>query len=345
MATPTIIDSTSMFCGFVSDTQTPLERWKYYIQQGLFANELHPPLYDGLMVPLVLVLSVIGHSLLYAYGSDWFCTRYISSFKKKIFNSDNERRDWNSRFVSNIHAVLSSLIALYCLFTVYWPTSSNNGILSKSTSSCLFLLAYSTGYFIYDLFIVASNYPHLGGMETIIHHTVSLVALIGSAVWEKCVVLLVVMMLTEISTPFVNQRYFLSKCGMKSSKMYTYNGLLMWLSFGIVRMSSVFYLPYLMFSDSQTWCSFPFGWIIGVSIMVFSISALNIYWFYKITSGLIQVVMGTAPSKNAPSTSTSVPEKTADQDKLTIEVNMSDDEELDDQTVTTLPLISRSKKE
>ncbi|KAG2386961.1 hypothetical protein C9374_001996 [Naegleria lovaniensis] len=334
--------SSSYLCGFISEAQSPLERWRSYVQQGLFSNELHFLSYRGYMIPIVMVLSMAFHSLLYYVLSDWFSKKYSSTFRKKIFNSELDRKEWNSRMVSNVHAVIATVLSFYCLFSVYLPTDNYNGILAKSAPICTFLLTYCAGYFLYDLIIVAADYPHLGGMETILHHTTSFVALIGSMLWEKCVVLLVLMLFTEISTPFVNQRYFLSKCNMKSTKLYAYNGILMWASFGIVRISFCFYMPYIILADSLTWCSFPIGWIIGVWIMVISISLLNIIWFYKITSGLIQVLFAKPVTTrnlddSTPSTSTAKNEDTK-------EAHTDSEDEADDvseATSTTLPLVSR----
>ncbi|EFC38785.1 predicted protein [Naegleria gruberi] len=337
--------SSAAVCGFIDSKNGLLSsfvnRWSWYVNEGVFSTPDHPPQNFGLLLPVMSVLSLIFHSLMYAYGSDWFSKKYSTTFKKKIFGEEKERREWNSRIVSNIHAILSSLISLYCIVFVYLP-SPNVGILSLSDRSCIFLIGYCVGYFLYDLYIVARNYPHLGGMETVLHHSISIVALLGSAVWEKCIVLMVIMMFTEISTPFVNQRYFFSKCNMKDSKLYAYNGILMWLTFGIVRISFCFYIPHLVWEDSETWCSFPLGWIILVTLMIGSICILNIFWFYKITMGLVQVVFAKKQPSSVPSTSSTpstpdrinVKEKKCDEDD-------DDERELDEKVATTLPLIRR----
>ncbi|KAL9650834.1 hypothetical protein ABK040_001884 [Willaertia magna] len=294
-------ESSSSLCGFISDQYSPLERYRQYVQQGWFSNDIHYPSYSGFLVPITIIGSLIFHAFCYLILADIISKKLSSTFRKKIFYDHKERKEWNSRVVSNIHAIITSIVSLYCLMTVYWSDHNEDkstSLLSRKSNACFFLLSYSVGYFIYDLIIVITNYPHLGGIETVLHHSVSIIALLSSSVWEECIVILVYMELTEISTPFVNQRYFFSLTDMRSSKLYVYNGLAMWLSFGIVRISLCFYLPYLFWTESKTMCTYPLGWIIGIQVLFCTISGLNIYWFYKITTGLINIAFGGGSGKN-----------------------------------------------
>lgn len=50
---------------------------------------------------------------------------------------------------------------------------------------------------------------------------------------------------TELTTPFVNQRWFFEQAGLKESRLYVINGALMWLSWFVIRIGFVFYAFYL----------------------------------------------------------------------------------------------------
>ncbi|EFC48614.1 predicted protein [Naegleria gruberi] len=337
--------TSGALCGFY-DTNNGLisnfvNRWSWYANNGAFTSPRYPPKNFGLLLPVVSVLSLIFHSLIYYYGADWFSKKYSTTFKKKIFGDEKARREWNSRIVSNVHAIISSLFSLYCIVFVFLPAPYER-ILSISNNSCICLIGYGIGYFLYDLFIVTRNYPQLGGMETLLHHSISILALLGSSIWENGIVLVVVMMFTEISTPFVNQRYFFSKCNMKDSKIYTYNGIMMWLTFGIVRIYFCYYIPHFVWEDSETFCSFPIGWIILISLMMTLMSSLNIFWFYKITVGIVQVVFAKQPT-SAPSTSStpSAPDSINVKDDKKSDEDDADKKELDEKVATTSPLVRR----
>lgn len=106
-------------------------------------------------------------------------------------------------------------------------------------------------------------------------------------------------MLTEATTPFVNQRFFFDKAGMKASALYVANGLAMtllwfllrvllfgWLGVRLYQMrASLWALPPLHF------CAAVFSYAVGY--------ALQLYWFAKIAKGALKVLAGTPKSKSA----------------------------------------------
>jgi hypothetical protein len=116
---------------------------------------------------------------------------------------------------------------------------------------------------------------------------------------------------TEFSTPFVNNRWFFAVLKKTDSLFYVVNGLLMWLSFLLCR---VIWLPYLLYvfwahrdelsrSEFLVWfvfkrlllllletdtfvCSFRAPTVVGVIVTL----ALSTYWYVLITKGLLKAV-------------------------------------------------------
>eukprot|EP01027_Heterolobosea_sp_BB2_P011834 GEZU01017187.1.p1 GENE.GEZU01017187.1~~GEZU01017187.1.p1 ORF type:complete len:177 (+),score=43.41 GEZU01017187.1:626-1156(+) len=115
---------------------------------------------------------------------------------------------------------------------------------------------------------------------------------------------------TESTTPFTNQRWFLDKSGLRESTAYTINGLLLWLTWIPVRLALVPFLAYKLYMNFARiwalWTPLAVGFLLVLS---FIINVLNVYWFYKITLGVIKVLKGEAPSvakgkkKSPPTTS------------------------------------------
>lgn len=135
-----------------------------------------------------------------------------------------------------------------------------------------FVVPYSTigsAYFIYDLF--AMYYSHSLQKDSIglpwkahfklyfkrntlmvMHHIILIFILFPALVYYSnmgdfytgC------FYITELSTPFVNVRVILSKFGLKSSKMYILNGVLMTIVFALCRVVMFPYM-YIMYLQQQ----------------------------------------------------------------------------------------------
>ena len=111
--------------------------------------------------------------------------------------------------------------------------------------------------------------------------------------------------ITEFSTFFVNARFLLAKHKLSSTTIYIVNGLLMTLSFFVVR---VVYYKWILFSvyrnmglyDSERMKNYPENKVMMRHACVFLYIVmyfLQLFWFYKIFSGLMKVLLGGGGSK------------------------------------------------
>jgi hypothetical protein len=96
--------------------------------------------------------------------------------------------------------------------------------------------------------------------------------------------------LLEISTPFVNLRWCMYDAKMKESQLYTVNGFLMWLTFLFFRIPLVFIIPYYLYITVLEFEAVPRVLFVFCLTNYLLISSLNVYWFYKISYGLLKVV-------------------------------------------------------
>lgn len=96
------------------------------------------------------------------------------------------------------------------------------------------VIGVSGGYFTMDAALLAGH-PALAAPEIVVHHALALLSLGVAAQVRLLHVYLLVVVLSELTTPFVNARWLLDKAGRRDSKLYTVNGLLLTLMWGVAR--------------------------------------------------------------------------------------------------------------
>ncbi len=145
-------------------------------------------------------------------------------------------------------------------------------------------------YWIYDLATTLFFWSFLGDKLMLIHHLVGIFPFTLGMYRSELIMYASMIILTEISTPFVNNRWFFATLGWGSSKMYVLNGLAMWASFFCAR---ILWVPYMLVdfwsnrvAVQQTlklvWVPTIFGTIVTL--------ILSSWWFYLITKGMLKAV-------------------------------------------------------
>jgi len=211
--------------------------------------------------------------------------------------------EWNSRVVSNIHALITAQGAARAMLwdPVYHATDYAFGM----SDLMQFYLAFSTGYFLYDFFIIHIHASTgLWDAATFLHHVIAIICNIAVLMSGEAEYFLGFFLFTEATTPFINQRWFCSVTNMRESTLYLVNGLLMFLGWMVVRVGIMSYIMWLIISERQT----------GFSKMTLTMQAvafpslalawlLNMYWGYLIGKGFMKAVLGaggSAPAKKPP---------------------------------------------
>lgn len=239
---------------------------------------------------LVLVFSLIFFIILQPV------TRFLLSTIVPQFNSFDElrKRDWISRWISTLHAIIFVCLSAYVLFIsgqIY--DDIYTGEITTSCPVTYPTLLFSCGYFIVDSYYAFRYFFDLG---TIAHHLGATFICTMMVSYRIAGFYMIIYGLTEASTPFVNFRVFLVDLKLKDSILYVLNGISMWLGFLIFRIPLIFYIPYYMIKYSANFFlnkAVFAHWFTAVGGYTL-ISILNIYWFYLITKGLVKAFSNTS---------------------------------------------------
>eukprot|EP01027_Heterolobosea_sp_BB2_P025533 GEZU01039194.1.p1 GENE.GEZU01039194.1~~GEZU01039194.1.p1 ORF type:complete len:320 (+),score=60.10 GEZU01039194.1:135-1094(+) len=244
-------------------------------------------------LPLNYWLTILASASMFAFC--FFVVADVLSRRFRIFGANvypklsrSDQVEWRSRFVSNINAVITFYGGVRCFF--FEEAFKINPVFGRSPLADFFL-CISVGYFCYDICAVLRYYPKLGGIDMICHHIFGGGALFISMLYKTCTELAILFLATEATTPFVNQRWFFEKCGMKTSKRYLINGILMWLGFLIMRVPVGPFIIAHGYIHRHTYITMvPPGIVLLIAVVNLVINSLNLLWFLKITRGLVKVM-------------------------------------------------------
>ncbi|PWA70598.1 TRAM/LAG1/CLN8-like domain-containing protein [Artemisia annua] len=195
---------------------------------------------------------------LLAYLPAYEVTGVISPLFYKGFNKFNntQKLEWKNRGFSTFHALFAAVGSLYFLVfsDVFDESNQKELIINRSSAPSDILLGMSIGYFFTDLAMIIWTYPTLGGFEYFFHHGLSLFAIIQSLISGQVQFYILIVLFTEITTPFVNLRWYLDVANKKTSALYMLNGLAMfvgWLFARIILFIYFFYHIYTHFDQKN----------------------------------------------------------------------------------------------
>lgn len=240
-------------------------------------------------------ISLASHAILYR-ASDAFCKRTFASYAR--LKDDDERRNWNSRVVSTFHAVFAVWSSLWILDRNGTDIVLGFGLVEASENTFLVwdlesrnLLYASLGYFCYDIVLVMYRYPRLGGREFVWHHCAAIFCLLLGLWTDRGHLVLLASIASEMSTPYVNARYFLQHIGSKGTIAYLLNGAALWTVWLVSRIYVFGSVSVFMFYNANM-LSQQFGKccaaVLLVSVIILNV--LSMTWFWKISKGLWKIL-------------------------------------------------------
>ncbi|KAL8160757.1 hypothetical protein V2J09_002294 [Rumex salicifolius] len=211
-----------------------------------------------------------------------------------------QKVEWNNRGMSTTHAVFIGAMSLYFVFwsDLFVDDRSVQLITYRSSLLSNFSLGVSVGYFVSDLGLLLWFYPSLGGKEFVLHHALSGIA-VGYSLFSKEGQLYTFMILiSEVTTPVINMRWFLVIAELKESGAYVINGVLIFLAWLVSKETSKLVARILLFvymfwhvylHYNQVVKMQPFGFVL-VFVVPSILTVLNLMWFGKIVKGLIKTL-------------------------------------------------------
>ncbi|GMH20820.1 hypothetical protein Nepgr_022662 [Nepenthes gracilis] len=217
-------------------------------------------------------------------------TQLFSSLHFKSFTglSRAQKIEWNNRGMSTVHAVFIATMSLYFVYwsDLYADDRSASIVTFRGSPLSIFALGVSVGYFIADLGMILWFYPSLGGMEYVIHHSLSGISVAYAMFSGEGQLYTFMVLISEVTTPEINMRWFLDMAGLKKSSVYLINGMVIFLAWLVARILLFVYLFYHVYLHyDQVMQMHPFGFFL-VFVVPSVLGVMNLMWFGKILRGL-----------------------------------------------------------
>lgn len=242
--------------------------------------------------PFIPYTSILGGILACKLAYD--LTQLISNLYIKTYPglTKIERVEWNNRGISTIHAIFVSMLSLYFVFwsDLFSDQHRASLLVFRSSPLSTFGLGVSVGYFLSDLAMILWLYPSLGGMEYVIHHSLSGIAVAYSMLTGEAQLYTYMVLISEVTTPEINMRWYLDTAGMKRSSAYLINGVVIffaWLIARVLLFGYMFYHVYLHYTQVIKMHTFGYVLVFGVPSVL---AIMNLMWFGKIIKGLVKTL-------------------------------------------------------
>ncbi|XP_050780573.1 TLC domain-containing protein 4-like [Gopherus flavomarginatus] len=193
--------------------------------------------------------------------------------------------EWNSRCVSTLHALI---VGLFCLYILFFDEAINANPIWGDPDLVKFNVAISCGYLLYDLLLLLRYWKTLGDSLFVCHHLVALYAY--GYVLSRGVLPYFAnfRLLSELSTPFVNLRWFFDTVGQPRSSWFVLaNGLAMTVVFFLVRIAVIpsYYARMLAWYGTPEYARLGLAVQVAWIVPSLALEVLNLVWMYKIIRG------------------------------------------------------------
>eukprot|EP00002_Diphylleia_rotans_P027341 TRINITY_DN5479_c0_g1_i1.p1 TRINITY_DN5479_c0_g1~~TRINITY_DN5479_c0_g1_i1.p1 ORF type:complete len:279 (-),score=56.38 TRINITY_DN5479_c0_g1_i1:162-998(-) len=187
-----------------------------------------------------------------------------------------DRVEWLTRINSNINVI----------FTILGPASIllheksiwSSLIVVSETGKTMF--AIFLGYIIIDLVAIIRTYSEMrNAWQITLHHCMGLWAGLFGMYYDTFLLVGLLYLLTELSTPFVNNHWFLSNLQMRNSLFFKLNGLAGAIVFFAVRICGQFYVASLLYQLRDDFVAMG-PWLATFFLANYvAIVFLNTFWF------------------------------------------------------------------
>ncbi|XP_032821784.2 TLC domain-containing protein 4-B-like [Petromyzon marinus] len=198
--------------------------------------------------------------------------------------------EWHSRTVSTLHALI---VGFFCLYILWFDDAVNKDPVWGDPKIVQLNIAITTGYLFSDFLLIVCNWNAIGDKFFIMHHLSALYAYYY--VMDRGVLPYFAnfRQLAELSTPFVNQRWFYEALGYpKAGGPYVVNGVLMAVAFFAVRVAVMppYYGRMLATVGTEAFARLGTGPQVSWVLSSVCLDVMNVMWMYKIARGCYKVL-------------------------------------------------------
>lgn len=214
------------------------------------------------------------------------------------------------RLPSTVHALVTVWLVAraFLLSDDFTPSPGRPAPVLRTTPTTWTSVGFSLGYFAADTAMLGLV-PAISSTPMAVHHIIALLSL-GVAIQVGSMhIYLLAVLLTEITTPLVNLRFWLDQARLKHLPLYTANGVAMFLLWGPFRVFNVLPFARHVAANWQHVAALPWhglSLIVGVPVLL---CALNSIWYVKIAKGAWKLVFGPPRHPPTPTTTTSSRER------------------------------------
>ncbi|XP_029440994.1 transmembrane protein 56-like [Rhinatrema bivittatum] len=205
--------------------------------------------------------------------------------------------EWDSRCVSTAHALI---VGSFCLYILAFDEEVNADPIWGEPGLVKLNVAITCGYLLYDMLLLARYWNLMGDAFFVCHHLAVLYAY--GYVLNRGVLPYFAnfRLISELSTPFVNQRWFFDILGQpRSSWPVLLNGFAMVAVFFLVRIAVIPSYYGQVFATFGTEAFERLGtgpqvaWVVSSGVL----DVLNLLWMYRILRGFYRAVSRAASEK------------------------------------------------
>jgi len=190
------------------------------------------------------------------------------------------KTDWNIRLVSCTSATASVILSFKNL--LLHLSESETDQRSKEGS---FPLIFMMGFFTLDFFMLIPLFNHYGKKQCLqyfSHHIVSITGFFLAVRYQSLLWYANYRLLSEFSTPFISWRFFMQDLGMRDSKLYGVNRILILISFCLCRIIPIPKFWMAVFYNTEKIIACP-KCVVGILLISgVVLDGLNINWFSTI---------------------------------------------------------------
>lgn len=243
--------------------------------------------------PFIPYTSVLGGILACKLVYD--LTRLMSNLYIKSYPglTKLQKLEWNNRGISTIHATFITAMSLYFIFwSDLFSDKRPAGLVTfRSSPLSTFGLGVSAGYFVTDLAMILWLYPSLGGIEYVVHHSISGISVAYCMITGEAHIYTYMILISEVTTPEINMRWYLDMAGMKRSSAYLINGVVIFFAWLVARIMLFIYMFYHVYLHyDQVIQMHIFGYML-VFVVPSVLAIMNLVWFWKILMGLKKTLL------------------------------------------------------
>ncbi|XP_026997332.1 TLC domain-containing protein 4-B isoform X2 [Tachysurus fulvidraco] len=170
-------------------------------------------------------------------------------------------------------------------------------------------VAITCGYLLYDLLLLACNWSTMGDSFFVCHHLAALYAY-GYVLTRGVLPYFAnFRLISELSTPFVNQRWFFEALAYpRSHRLVVANGVAMAVAFFLVRIAVMppYWAKVFGTFGTPAFERLGLGAQVAWIVSCVCLDVLNVVWMYKIARGCYRVITGTSGKKKGGKASSDV---------------------------------------